>query len=118
MALGFPSTALAMDLKRHPRAEPWHNPGRLRVEIRGKDGAPTVAEYDTKEKLLRGLGRVIPGLETRRLRNEMHRQRALEFQEAQRREHAKRTGQPLAIQGGGSSGSSGAGRGSGGSKKR
>ena len=116
MALGFPHTALALDGKRHPRAEPWHSPGRLRVEIRSKGGAPTVAEYDTKEKLLRGLGRVIPGLETRRLRNEMHRQRALEYQEAQRREHAKRTGQP--IQGGGSSGSSGAGRGSGGSKKR
>ncbi len=97
--------------KRHPCAEPWLAPGRARVRLTAEDGTPTLPAFDTKEKVLRGLGRVIPTLESRRQRNEYNARRNMEIFEAQRREHAKRTGQPLppaaAGGGGGGGGSSG-----------
>ena len=108
LALGFPSnTFLVENTKRHPSAEPWMLAGRVRLELATKDGAPTVPAYATKGQVLVGLGRVIPTLESRRARIALHQQKLLEAHEAQRREHAKRTGQPLLAAGGGGGGGGG-----------
>lgn len=106
VALGFPacvgpSNAIVFELhKRHPGMDPWML-GRVRVALKTKDGAPTVPAYATKEQVLVGLGRVIPTLESRRVRNENIRRQQEELMRAQLKEHARRTGQPLLAAGGG-----------------
>jgi hypothetical protein len=109
VALGFPagvgpSNAIVFQpQKRHPCADPWML-GRVRVALKTKDGAPTVPAYATKEQMLLGLGRVIPTLESRRLRNEAILRQQQELMQAQLKEHARRTGQPLLAAGGGGGG--------------
>jgi hypothetical protein len=112
-ALGFPGPCIVLEQgKRHPCAEPWQLPGRARLRLTTEAGAPTLAALDTKEKVLRALGKIVPRLESRRLRNEYNARRNMEIFEAQRREHAKRTGQLLlpAPAAGGGGGGGGGGR--------
>jgi len=120
LGLGFPISSIAVDNKRHPRSDHWVNPGQLKVELKRGDKAH-VAECDTKEKLLRGLARVIPTLESRRQRNALHDRRMREQMELQAAEYKKRTGKDLQLPGAPpkllGSGGGGGGGGGGGKKK-
>ena len=89
MRLGFPIRGLfpAMD-KKHPRVDNWAGTGMLYIEIKGKDGAPVVPAYDTKEKVLRGLATVLPAMESRLLRNEHRARQVAAMREEQMRQMA------------------------------
>lgn len=71
--------------KRYPRDD-FRRMGRVRIQLKRKDGSYVIPAIDSKEKLLRELGRVIPTLESRRLRNEelQRRREAVEAELARR----------------------------------
>lgn len=60
--------------KRHPQAF-WDRAGRLRVEVKGKDGTPSPLGL-TKQQLLEGIATRIPGLPQRALRMQAFAERA------------------------------------------
>lgn len=69
MGAGFPpETILLENMKRHPRD--FFAEGRVRVKIRNEDGTPTVPAVPTKMKALEAIGKFIPTLPARPLRQD------------------------------------------------
>lgn len=96
--LGFiPGQTLYVEQKKlYPRAGfpmTHMNPGRVRVALKaGPGGAPSVKGIETKEALLRAAARMIPTLESRRLRQA---QTMAKHEEAMRQQQAAREAQGL-----------------------
>ena len=72
-----PNTLPAVLLEQMPRLpctdpvlnHPYEKGGRVRIRLRADDGTPLVAGIESKEALLRAIARVIPSLDSRRMRN-------------------------------------------------
>ncbi len=111
LALGFLATAVTLEpAARYPRSDFRGAPGRLWVELKTPAGAAVHDTVATKEQLLKGLARVIPGMEQRRLRQEqfaqMHAQQMAQL-EAMRKADAQRRGLVPRAEGGGGGGGGG-----------
>ena len=108
--LGYADSNLLPEPKKYPRRKNcWEVSGRLRVELADKEGNPVVSHILTKENLLREMAKVIPTMESRRLRNlEIEKQQKQFAADMERRMAVERQGQ--AAEGSG-------GKGGGGKKK-
>jgi hypothetical protein len=86
---------------RYPRSDFRVPPGRLLVELKTAAGAAAHATIRTKEQLLAALARVIPGLETRKMRNAHAALQRAQYEEAMKKAEAQRKGQARAEAAGG-----------------
>jgi hypothetical protein len=112
IALGFPMTALTCDpFAKYPRSDLRFPPGRLLVELRSTEGAPTHKTVLTKEQLLRAIAGIMPGLEVRKVRVQQQQMMVQQQLEAMRRAEAQKKG-------GGGGGGGGGGDGGSGKKKK
>ena len=73
---------------------PFDKGGRVRIRLRADDGTPLVAGIESKEELLRAIARVIPGLDSRRMRNA---QKAADREAHMRRIEEERARQARAL---------------------
>lgn len=97
-----PHTLPAVLLEQMPRLpctdpmlnHPYDKGGRVRIRLRADDGTPLVAGIESKEALLLAIARVIPSLDSRRMRNA---QKAADREAHMRRIEEERARQARAL---------------------